>query len=83
MGTSTPALASGEPVYSVKSGDTLTIIAKTKGTTVKSLRAANNLKSDSIRVGQKLKIPGRSLPNTTTTAEAAAGATPPLAGGAQ
>src|SRR6267142_1067824 len=42
--------ASGEEIYSVKSGDTLTKIAVDHHTTVKALRAANDLKSDSIKV---------------------------------
>lgn len=44
-------------VYVVKSGDTLSRIAKTHGTTVKAIEAANNLSSDRILVGAKLKIP--------------------------
>jgi LysM repeat protein len=47
----------GEATYTVKSGDNLSSIAKEKGTTVKALRAANNLKTDRITVGQKLKVP--------------------------
>jgi LysM repeat protein len=53
------ASAAGEPTYAVKSGDTLSSIAKDKGTTVKALRAHNNLKTDRITVGQKLKIPAK------------------------
>lgn len=53
MNTST----SSGSVYTVKSGDTLTTIAKRNGTTVKALRAANNLTTDKIRVGQKLTLP--------------------------
>ena len=49
--------ATGEKIYTVKSGDNLTKIAAQSGTTVKALRAANGLKTDSIKVGQKLKIP--------------------------
>jgi LysM repeat protein len=48
---------SGEQVYTVKSGDTLTKIANQFGTTIKALRSANNLETDKIKVGQKLKIP--------------------------
>jgi LysM repeat protein len=44
-------------VYLVKSGDTLTRIAKTHGTTISALKAANNLASDKISIGEKLKIP--------------------------
>lgn len=43
--------------YVVKSGDTLVKIAKANGVTVKALRTANGLKTDQIKVGQKLKIP--------------------------
>jgi LysM repeat protein len=45
--------------YTVKSGDSLTKIAKAHGTTVKAIRAENNLTTDHIKVGQKLKIPAR------------------------
>ena len=46
-----------ETVYVVKAGDNLTRIAKLHGTTVKALKAANNLNSDQIVVGARLKIP--------------------------
>ena len=45
--------------YVVKSGDTLTKIAKAHGTTVKALQAANNLTTTKIHVGQKLKLPAK------------------------
>ena len=67
----TSATASGESstkTYKVKSGDNLMKIAKNNGVTVKQLRAANNLKTDQIKVGQALKIP----------AKAAAAALPPV-----
>lgn len=44
-------------IYSVKSGDTLSRIARAHGTTVKALKSANGLVSDRILVGAKLKIP--------------------------
>lgn len=44
-------------VYIVKSGDTLTRIAKAHGITVKALKSANDLANDQIVVGAKLKIP--------------------------
>jgi len=44
-------------IYVVKSGDTLTKIAAQFGVTVKALRSANDLTTDRIKVGQKLKIP--------------------------
>jgi len=45
--------------YTVKSGDTLTKIAKSHGTTVKAIEAANGLSTTKIKVGQKLKIPSK------------------------
>jgi LysM repeat protein len=51
----------------VKSGDTLVKIARQNHITLRELRAANNLKTDRITVGQKLTIP----------AKAAATASPP------
>ena len=44
-------------IYVVKSGDTLTRIARAHGTTVKALKAANSLENDHIVVGARLKIP--------------------------
>ncbi len=41
----------------VESGHTLSAIASAYGTTVKAIKQANNLKSDSIYVGQKLFVP--------------------------
>ena len=43
-------------IYVVKSGDTLSRIAKAHGTTVKALKTANHLSSDRIFVGEKLKL---------------------------
>lgn len=46
----------GSTTYTVKSGDNLGKIAKKYHVTVKQLKAWNKLKSDNIRIGQKLKI---------------------------
>lgn len=43
--------------YAVQSGDTLSLIAAAFKTTVPKIKEMNNLKSDNIRVGQKLKLP--------------------------
>jgi LysM repeat protein len=51
--------AGGDQTYTVKSRDNLTKIATQHGISVKALRAANALKTDSIKVGQKLKIPAK------------------------
>jgi LysM repeat protein len=47
--------------YTVKGGDNLTKIAKAHGTTAPKLRALNNLSTDKLKVGQKLKIPAGGL----------------------
>ena len=54
-------------VYVVKSGDTLTKIARAHGVTVGQLREANDLRVSRINVGQKLKIPagGTNRPSGT------------------
>jgi LysM repeat protein len=75
--------AAGE-IYTVKSGDTLTKIAKAHNTTVKLLEAENNLTSTKIKVNQKLKIPAKpeaAVPVTLPPAAPAALApvTPPPA----
>ena len=45
--------------YKVRSGDNLSKIAKRHGVTVNAIKKANNLTSDDIRVGQRLKIPAK------------------------
>jgi membrane-bound lytic murein transglycosylase D len=44
--------------HKVQSGDTLTSLAKRYGTSVTSLRALNNMKSNTLKVGTQLRIPG-------------------------
>ena len=57
------ALANDNPsLYVVKSGDTLSRIAKAHGTTVKALKAANGLLSDQIVAGRRLKLPEPKTP---------------------
>jgi peptidoglycan endopeptidase LytE len=71
------ASAAGDQTYAVKSGDNLTKIAVQHGTTLKALRAANGLKTDSIKVGQKLKIPAKAAaPSTAPVAVPSAAAEP-------
>lgn len=51
------AAASEGKVHRVRSGDTLSEIARRYGTTVSRLRSANGLTSNRLRIGQELKIP--------------------------
>ncbi|MGA2864749.1 MAG: LysM peptidoglycan-binding domain-containing protein [Verrucomicrobiota bacterium] len=67
--------AGGQQVYTVESGDYLIKIANQFGVKVEALRAANNLKSAKIRVGQKLKIPAKTAGTAAAPAAASAGAT--------
>jgi LysM repeat protein len=54
-------------VYAVKSGDSLSTIAKHFGTTIAALRTANGLKTDKLKVGDKLKIPAAVHADNTST----------------
>jgi|GEM_PF-3779961 len=53
----TPPVKEGAQTHVVKSGDTLSLLAKTYSVTVAGIKKANNLKNDKIKIGQKLKIP--------------------------
>ncbi len=53
----TSAASGAARTYTVRSGDTLSGIARNQGVTLQALRAANNLYSDWIYVGQVLVIP--------------------------
>jgi LysM repeat protein len=68
---------SGEEIYSVKSGDTLTKIARANGTTVKALESENNLSTTKIKVGQKLKIPAKAESTAPVAAPESAPVAPP------
>lgn len=56
-GSGLNAAAGTQATHTVKGGDNLSRIAKKYGVTVKEIRSANGLKSNDIKVGQKLKIP--------------------------
>lgn len=63
----------GTKGYIVKSGDTLSGIAKRHGTTISAIRSANNLRSDIVRVGQELRIPdGSAAPAPVSSAPSVA-----------
>jgi LysM repeat protein len=83
--TSPAGAGSGEEIYIVKSGDTLSKIAKRNGVTIKAIEAENSLSTARIKVGEKLKIPAKAeaapvleaAPTTApVTAPPATGATP-------
>jgi LysM repeat protein len=58
--------------YVVRKGDSLSRIATSTGTDIARLRAANGLRGDLIRVGQKLVIPGTAETHSVAAAEAPA-----------
>lgn len=91
-GATSATVADSADTYVVKSGDSLSKIAHEHNTTVKALRSANDLKTNKIIVGQKLKLPAPSAapaaatadttpvsPPTTSTVSSAT--PPPAAGG--
>jgi len=55
--SASPATQPTEASYVVKSGDTLSRIARIHGITIKALKSANSLDSERLTVGRKLKIP--------------------------
>jgi N-acetylmuramoyl-L-alanine amidase len=61
--TVTPTI-SGEVVYTVVSGDTLSKIASKYHTTWQEIRDLNNLPTTNIKVGQQLRIPAPKPPAT-------------------
>ena len=61
LGSSTVASGSQSVTHVVKGGDNLSRLAKKYGTTVKAIRDVNGMKSNDIRVGQKLKIPSKAV----------------------
>ncbi|MGB0409491.1 MAG: LysM peptidoglycan-binding domain-containing protein [Opitutales bacterium] len=58
--------------YIVRAGDTLGAIAMRYGLTVNQLKSHNGLRSDLIRIGQKLRIPAGTQPKTDLLAKARA-----------
>jgi LysM repeat protein len=62
MGQPMPPLRACGASYVVRSGDTLSAIARRCGVTVSGLMRWNGLRSDRIRVGQVLSIPAQAAP---------------------
>ncbi|HNX05700.1 MAG TPA: LysM peptidoglycan-binding domain-containing protein [Opitutales bacterium] len=77
-----PAAVAPAQEYVVEKGDSLSRIAKKFGVSLAELRAANNLSSDTIKVGQKLVIPG-AAPVSGSTSMAVEGGSAAPASGAQ
>ena len=71
-----PAAPKGATVYVVQAGDVLGGIALTHGVSIESIRKANNLKGDTIFVGQKLAIPGAKARGRVVTKKDTAAAKP-------
>ena len=77
---SQPTNSTSTITYTVKSGDTLSRIAVQYGTTVSAIKTLNNLRSDLIYVGQKLKVTsttgsgGSSAPNSGSGTNVGSGA---------
>ncbi len=57
---STPTAPAGSQVYTVRYGDSLYLISQRFGVSVEDIRAANNIWSNNLTVGQQLIIPGGS-----------------------
>ena len=63
--STTISASSGETIYIVKSGDSLSAIASRYGTTYQELAKYNNISNPNvIRVGQKIKIPSKKVKTT-------------------
>lgn len=58
--------SSGMRIHKVKSGDTLSRIARNYGVTRNAIRTANKMKTDRILVDQPLKIPSTNPPASST-----------------
>jgi cell wall-associated NlpC family hydrolase len=68
VSTTGPISAGGTIQYTVVYGDSLYRISVKYGLTVEAIKAANNLSSDSLSVGQVLNIPGENVVSTVKPA---------------
>jgi LysM repeat protein len=78
--TGSPGVGGSQEIYVVKSGDTLSKIAKRYGLTVKAIESENGLSTARIKVGEKLKIPAKAEA-APVSAPAPAPVAPPSAAG--
>ena len=62
-------------IHKVRSGENLSVIAKRYGVSVRNLRQWNGLRSDNLRVGQRLKV-SRPQSGSTSTASTASTSKP-------
>lgn len=70
LSQSTPSSSSASGgTYTVKAGDTLSRIASASGVSVADLKAANGLESDTIRLGQTLRLGAGGQSQTASAAE--------------
>lgn len=67
---SRPAVTDGGR-YTVVAGDTLSAISRRTGASVASIKQVNSLPDDTVRIGQKLIIPGLTAPESKQVAAAA------------
>lgn len=65
--------------YVVKSGDTIGALAYGNGLTIRQFKELNGLSGDSLRVGQKLKLPAQKVVKAAKPAKKAAAAAPTVA----
>jgi LysM repeat protein len=72
---------SGTTTYVVRSGDSLSIIARRHNTTVSGLKALNNMTSDMIRIDQKLIVPTGPSGGAPSAATATRAPAAPTGGG--
>ncbi|MBC1577636.1 LysM peptidoglycan-binding domain-containing protein, partial [Listeria seeligeri] len=73
--TSKPSTSSNAKTYTVVKGDSLWKIATKYNVSVANLKSWNNLKSDTINIGQKLKVSASSSSSKTSTSKPSNSAT--------
>lgn len=66
---STPKKAAAPTTHKIRSGESLSSIAKKYGVTVSALKKANNMTSDALRTGKTLKIPTKGTTATKSSAK--------------